>query len=554
MVGSVADVPIIASTLLALAVGIAAWRRRPRPGAAMLAGFMATVVVWQGFHFLDHLVAGPVADVFDRLRWLGIASAAVWWLLFVLEYTGRSRLVTRRTLALAFAWPVAFNVALWLPALTGAVGVDAVDGLWAGVAAEESPLFWAHVLFSYALLATGTILLLQYSYLANALFRKQGLAIQLSLGVVWVGSVVSVFELFGSLHLHALPISFLLAGIPLFWATVRADLSAVTPIARATVFETIDAAVVVLDDSRTVIDLNAVAEALLGVDRRAVVGRPATVLSVLSELSLTDDRLADGGIGSVTHQIGDSVVRFDTSPVITRGGDRLGSVLVGYDVTEQHHHQMELQRKNERLDAFAGIVSHDLRSPLAVAAGKLELAAEVCETPHHDDVRRALERMDALIDDVLTLARKGAVVGETAPTDLGTLVENTWAQLDSGRAALAIADALPTIDCDADRVAALLENLFRNSIVHAGEAVTVTVGALDGGFYVADDGPGIPEAVRETVFESGYTTHEEGTGFGLAIVQGIAVAHGWTVGVAEGPGGGARFEITGVRPTSMEVQ
>ncbi|OYR57107.1 hypothetical protein DJ71_26370, partial [Halorubrum sp. E3] len=72
------------------------------------------------------------------------------------------------------------------------------------------------------------------------------------------------------------------------------------------------------------------------------------------------------------------------------------------------------------------------------------------------------------------------------------------------------------------------------------------VGDLPDGFYVEDDGPGIPEAERDDVFESGHTTAEDGTGFGLAIVREIVEAHGWSVAVAEGAAGGARFEFTGV--------
>jgi signal transduction histidine kinase len=93
-----------------------------------------------------------------------------------------------------------------------------------------------------------------------------------------------------------------------------------------------------------------------------------------------------------------------------------------------------------------------------------------------------------------------------------------------------------------------LENLFRNSVDHGGVDVTITVGALDGGdgFYVADDGEGIPEAEREKVFDTGYTTTSDGTGFGLNIVAEIAEAHGWAVEAVEAADGGARFEFTGV--------
>jgi signal transduction histidine kinase len=81
---------------------------------------------------------------------------------------------------------------------------------------------------------------------------------------------------------------------------------------------------------------------------------------------------------------------------------------------------------------------------------------------------------------------------------------------------------------------------------HGGDDVTVRVGRLaDGtGFYVEDDGPGIPDADRDGVFHRGYSTSDEGTGFGLAIVATIADAHGWTVTATAGADGGARFEVT----------
>jgi len=77
--------------------------------------------------------------------------------------------------------------------------------------------------------------------------------------------------------------------------------------------------------------------------------------------------------------------------------------------------------------------------------------------------------------------------------------------------------------------------------------VTIRAGVLDdAGFYVADDGAGIPEADRDSVMESGYTTNEDGTGFGLTIVADIVEAHGWEVSITESRGGGARFDVRAV--------
>ncbi|WP_394350874.1 sensor histidine kinase [Halobacterium sp. CBA1126] len=105
---------------------------------------------------------------------------------------------------------------------------------------------------------------------------------------------------------------------------------------------------------------------------------------------------------------------------------------------------------------------------------------------------------------------------------------------------------LGSVVADRDRLSQLLENLFRNSLDHAGAGVAVRVVPTEDGFAVKDDGPGLPGDGHEDLFERGYTTEDDGTGFGLYIVRKIANAHGWTVEAATSDDGGARFEFSGV--------
>jgi signal transduction histidine kinase len=209
-----------------------------------------------------------------------------------------------------------------------------------------------------------------------------------------------------------------------------------------------------------------------------------------------------------------------------------------------------LERNNERLESFVNTVSHDLRNPLNVATGRLSLARGECDSDHLDDVAAAHERMEALIEDILTLAREGRPVEETEtePVELGELVRAAWDTVATEDATLEV-DVGGTLTADRGRLRRLLENLLRNAVEHGGEAVTVTVGAAEGpeGFYVADDGSGVPPGQRDHVFDRGYSAAEDGTGFGLAIVEEIATAHGWTVSVTESEAGGARFTV---RPAS----
>jgi len=227
------------------------------------------------------------------------------------------------------------------------------------------------------------------------------------------------------------------------------------------------------------------------------------------------------------------------------GATRLGRMLLFSDVTRSERHRRELERQNERLGQFASIVSHDLRNPLNVAKGRLEIAREGRDDENLAAVANAHERMEKLIEDVLALARQGETIGDTESCDLRSVAEEGWETVETPAATLAVADDL-RLEADDDRLRQLFANLFRNAVEHAGDDVTVTVGTLGDGFYVEDDGPGIPESDRDAVFEAGHTTDPDGTGFGLAIVKSIAEAHGWRIRVTEGETGGARFEVDGV--------
>ena len=238
---------------------------------------------------------------------------------------------------------------------------------------------------------------------------------------------------------------------------------------------------------------------------------------------------------------------FDTQDVV------LGELLAGnmaaaleqIDRTAQVRiRERDLERQNERLDEFAGVVSHDLRGPLSVAQGRLELLAEECTSEHIEAIDHALTRIDELTQTLLRLAREGKRVHNTETVDLAELSETCWRNVESSDASLR-ADVERTIEADRSRLAQLLENLLRNAVEHGGDDVDIRIGDLPDGFFIEDDGPGVPADERDAVFEWGYSTRTDGTGFGLSIARTVAEAHGWTITITESPEGGARFEVTG---------
>ena len=246
-------------------------------------------------------------------------------------------------------------------------------------------------------------------------------------------------------------------------------------------------------------------------------------------------------------------------------GEFRGTVGVLRDITERVERERALERQNERLESFANVVSHDLRNPLAVAQEQLSLVREDRDDDRLETVAKAHDRMQGLIDDILTLAREEKPIMDRKPVEFSVFARRCWRHVETDSVGLETpTDAVVRVD--KRRFERLLENLIRNTVEHGtaradqraqpttngGDpidvGVTVTVGDLpDGeGFFVEDDGPGIPSDERERVLESGYSTATRGTGFGLAIVDRIADSHGWSLTVAESDAGGARFEFRGV--------
>ena len=255
------------------------------------------------------------------------------------------------------------------------------------------------------------------------------------------------------------------------------------------------------------------------------------------------------------------------------------------DITERKERERELaertaelERQNRRLDRFAGTLSHDLRNPITLAQGQLVSLESALADEHVDatveraidDLEWAIDRMDQLIDEMLVLARTGQSLTETEPVAVEVVARNAARSIGVPRGVLEVEGELPTVEGDPGRLTTMFENLFRNALEHAaGETVeasesegdepsgpdggepaggdlelTIRLSEIgDGGFAVEDDGPGIPADERDDIFESGYTTADEGTGFGLAIVGEVVEAHGWSIEATDGPLGGARFEI-----------
>ncbi|USZ73070.1 PAS domain S-box protein [Natronosalvus halobius] len=328
-----------------------------------------------------------------------------------------------------------------------------------------------------------------------------------------------------------------------------------------TIVETVNDGIFVVDDDGNFLLVNDTYAEMVGYSRDELVGSHSSMLiedseadpEVLMERAKRD--VANESDERLSYEMaletasGETVdVEWTISPLPGRGaGNEPGLTGVVRDVTERNRRKRQLEKQNERLESFAGMVAHELRNPVSI--GQIysrELPAD--ENPEaHAYVTEAFDRIEDIIEIMLVLTQGRSVHAERTPMELAAVARDAWDEIDGGEATIDI-ETDQTAVIDETYVQHLFRNLFDNAIEHGGSDVTITVGDLPTGFYVADDGVGITESEREEIFKTGYTTAGDhgGMGLGLTFVQELVDAYGWDCSVTDSESGGARFEFENV--------
>ena len=234
-------------------------------------------------------------------------------------------------------------------------------------------------------------------------------------------------------------------------------------------------------------------------------------------------------------------------PIRDESGDVTRAVVTMIDVTEREEREQRLQQQNERLESFASMLAHELRNPVTIGQIYSQQLPDETDADAVDYVTEAFDRIENMIDVMLVLTRGREAIGESRPLSFANVARDAWDEVDALESTLE-ADIDDVMRADETYVRHLFRNLFENAVQHGGSEVTVRVESLPNGFYVEDDGSGIPADERDAVFEAGFTTaaSEGGTGLGLAFVRELADVYGWSCTVTESADGGARFEFRNV--------
>jgi PAS domain S-box-containing protein len=334
--------------------------------------------------------------------------------------------------------------------------------------------------------------------------------------------------------------------------------------------------IVTIDQAGQIIEFNPAAEAAFGYCRADVLGRD--MLETLFPRGAAG-RHREGGEAGLDSMLG----RRLEQTMVRRGGEKFLAetcmqtvplegktvyTLFLRDITARKRAEEEINRKNRDLETLLYVTSHDLREPLRAIHNFAKLVNERytarLDERGQDFLRRVVrgaERLDRLLEDVLTLSRaqRSVEIAENVP--LAEVVADVLQQLESRiertGANVSVAPDLPNLSADRRWVTQAVYNLVANALkfTNPGAAPEVTIAAYHPGapdppgtgIVVADRGPGVPPGYAERIFQlfqRAVGREVEGTGAGLAIVRQIAERHGGSAWVRPREGGGAEFVVT----------
>lgn len=594
-------VPLALATLVGLVSTAAVWRHRDHATDTWAVGVQLSLTAWAATHLVT-LSVEPVGLTHAGVAAIltVIATTVTTMLGFTLSYTGREDLLGPSVLATLGAFPVAVGLFAATDPVHGLVLADQrieTVGTYRLLTYEPGPGFVCLLASFWGTAIVYTGLLFRKSRRSRGVYRKQSYVLLLATAVLTGLTVPSGLGLAPTPHFVLVPLGYLVVGLVLVGVSVSSRFRRMVPIdrvrswwqwrfgdivllGRSSAVETIDGGIVTMDADGRVVDINRTARVMLGAED--AVGQHLREIAKL-------DRILDGGpilamlrgeraLGPMDDELwvetdnGERYYDVTISPIDRVTGEVVGYVNLLVDVTERRGREQALRRRetelerqtaeleaqtaklelqNERLDQFVSLVSHDLRNPLSVANANAELAFEAAEQPDgavdSETIRSiadAHDRMESIIEDALELARQGKAITDPETVYVPAVARSAWSNVETGEASLEL-ETDCAIEADRGRLLTVFENLFRNSVEHGGRGVTVRVGSLADreGFFVADDGPGIPTDRRASVTNHGFTTSDEGTGLGLAIVNDIARGHGWLLSVTTSADGGARFEF-----------
>lgn len=570
---------------------LALWRRRNAPGVSALLCILLGTTIWAFYYGLQLFMVEQAQMLFlTKLVYIGVVSVSTSLLIFSLEYTGQARRVSKRLLLLLLIEPAAMLLLVWTNEyhhlIYQKIGVVTQAGFVYLVALQRGPAFWVHTSYSYLALGMATVLLMRTVIRSPFLYRAQVSLMVFAVAAAWTGNIIHI--LVPSLLVDVTPISFMIVGLALTVGIMRFRLFNVVPVARDLVIESLEDAVVVMDDLGRIVDVNRYARTLLALDGKELVGLPSQQVFAPWGNRLTPYLTSEAMRGEVNLGAPEQPHWYDLRMSLVRSQpveQPLGRALIFHDIQERKRaEEMMAEARDQALQAslaksqLIANVSHDLRTPINAILGFCEMLMDDESDPLTPAQARGIQQMyqasqqvNLFVSDLLdqSLIEKGKLTlypSDFQPAELLGSINSIFGHQAMDKGLLFQCESepgMPVSLCgDVKRLQQILMNLVGNAIKFTDRGF-VSVHLYDPGdgnwvMQVTDSGRGIPADAHQYIFEpfrqvDGSARKQSGTGLGLAIARYLVMMMGGRIELESQVGRGSTFRVILPLVRSMEM-
>lgn len=547
-------IPFIACGCITLILAATGWRNRGYVCAKPFALLMLAVSLWAFGSALEVSSADMPTQMFAlALQYPGIVTVPVAWLLFALEYSGREHWITTQNLMLLFTVPV---ISVLMMATNNfhnlyytEVNEQIVNGL---VYADFTygPFFWFNTIYTYLIIYIAIMIILQRFVITSGLYRGQMVAILIAIFIPFFVNLGYAVRQISFTVIDPTPLAFLISGFAILIGMVKYQLLDLAPMAQDQVIANLTDGMIVLDPLGRIISLNAPAEHFTGISVREAVGMSAaTVMPGCGEQILTS--IAQDRKAERVHEMERTVdgrqsfFELRSTPILSKGGDVKGHIIMVRDITEQKLAGFALTLARKKISLLSSITRHDILNQVTVLLLNIDTLKSEVNDPGLQELIQVQANAAENIQHQIEFARDYETIGVKAPQWMN--VQEIFRNLlpVMGTYGITYVPLEKNIEVFTDQ---LLErvfyNLVDNSIQHGGHVTTISVRYMETAESITllyeDNGVGVPAELKKKIFERGFGKH---TGLGLFLAKEILEITGITIEENGVPGIGVRFEI-----------
>jgi PAS domain S-box-containing protein len=341
---------------------IVTWRRRSAPGTLPFIILLLGVAEYSLGYVLELGSPDlPTVIFWNNIEWLGVVLLPPAWLAFALQYTGRTRWLTRRMLVLLAIVPLVTLLLVWTNDIHGLIRSNSrldSSAPFSALVSTYGAWFWVFVVYAYMLLLLGALLIgsfIRTLMRSASLYRGQAIALLIAVVAPWIGNALSVFGPSPFSLLDLTPVAFTITGLAMAWSLSRFRMLELVPVARNALIESMSDAVIVLDQHNRITDLNPAAQRLFGRPLSEIVGQPADQVASAWPDQTERFRGATEAHEEIIFVVDGMSRSFDLriSPLSDRRGSLAGRLIVLRDITERKQAMEALERAREEQAASA---------------------------------------------------------------------------------------------------------------------------------------------------------------------------------------------------------